>query len=364
MEFTNRHYSKIINLFVLLILLSSCASTKLDDAAFESSEEESKRVLDDSYVVEEQKKLREYQPDKVKLKTISSKSSKALTPKAASTLTTDSGKKGSSAKASKSFLSQSAEWKDLDLKSAQTWKLFSSKYIKVKEKHVLLASYTGINAATLTIEVKPQVRYQSRDVFHFQAKAQTADFYKWVYSLNDVVDSLVDIEHFVSQKYSLMQKEKNKEIEDIQFYDRNLLTTFSMYKKHKNKKVEEDKQQAEIPFYGQDYFSSFFFMRGLPLKEKDHYVFPVTTRAKTWMMSLQVLKREKVKIGIGEFNAIKLELVTKYTGELAKKGPVTLWVTDDSTHTLLKAAAEVKIGSVKLELAEYYQDDKLVYGKK
>jgi hypothetical protein len=48
----------------------------------------------------------------------------------------------------------------------------------------------AINAATLSIEVKPSVSYQSKDVFHFQAKAQTAEFYKWIYSLNDVVDSL------------------------------------------------------------------------------------------------------------------------------------------------------------------------------
>jgi len=264
----------------------------------------------------------------------------------------------------KSFLSQTPTWKDQDLKSFDLWQLFSNKFLKESEKHIFSASYTGINAATLVIEVKPSVRYQSRDVFHFQARAQTADFYKWVYSLNDVVDSLVDKQHFVSLKYSLIQKEKNKEIDDIQFYDRSSLMTFAHYKKKKNDQLEESKKENEIPFYGLDYFSSLFFIRGLPLKEKDHYLFPTTTKTQTWLMSLKVLSREKKKIGIGEFKAIKLELITKYAGDLAKNGPITLWLLDDESRALLAASAEVKIGSIKLELTHYYQDSKLLYGKK
>lgn len=363
MELVNKYYSKVLVLLFLL-LLTSCASTVMDQAAFESSEEEAKRVLDDTYVVEQQKKLREYRPDNVKLKTLPMK--KVSSGKEKTNLKTSISAQSKSTKkaSSPNYLSQTDTWKAQDLKSAEIWKQFSPKYLKTKEKHVLFASYTGINAATLSIEVKPEVRYQSRDVYHFQAKAQTAEFYRWIYSLNDVVDSLVDKEHFVSWKYSLIQKEKNKDIEDIQFYDRNLLTTFSNYKKTKNKKTEESKKENEIPFYGQDYFSSFFFIRGLPLKEKDHYIFPTTTKSDTWLMSIKVLGREKVEIGVGEFKAIKLELMTKYTGDLAKKGPIIIWLSDDENRMLLKVSADVKIGSVKLELAQYYQADKLLYGKK
>lgn len=141
MEMANRFYSKIINTFALVIILHSCAGTKIDEAAFESSEEESKRVLDDSYVVEEQKKLRDYQPDKVKLKTISSKSKK-LNPKPFSTTKNTNGKKVSNTTVpNKTLQSQTAEWKDQDLKSSQLWKLFSSDYIKANEKHVLSSQF-------------------------------------------------------------------------------------------------------------------------------------------------------------------------------------------------------------------------------
>jgi hypothetical protein len=361
MELVSKFTSKVI-LGIVFLFLSSCASTDIDEAEFESTEEETRRVLDDAYVVEQQKKLKEYQPDKVKLKTISPEKNALKAPSFALPKSKVAKSKGGAV--DKSYLSQTATWKDQDLKSYDLWKLFSPSYIKVKEKHVLSASYTGINAASIIIEVKPPVRYQSRDVYHFQARAQTADFYKWVYSLNDVVDSLVDKQHFVSLKYSLIQKEKNKEIDDIQFYDRNTLMTFSHYKKKKKDKVEESKKEAEIPFFGQDYFSSLFFVRGLPLNDKDHYFFPTTTKSQTWLMSIKVLAREKKKIGIGEFKAIKLELITKYTGDLAKKGPITIWLHDDETRALLAASAEVKIGSIKVELSQYYQDNKLILGEK
>ncbi len=361
MELVIKLYSRISFLCVLLFL-SACASSDIDETEFESIEEETRRVLDDTYVVEQQHKLKEYQPDKVKLTTISPRTTKLKAPTFAKTKS-KSEKVTTSGGINKSFLSQSAAWKEQDLKSYELWKLFSTNIIKEKEKHVLAVSYSGINAATIVFEVKPSVRFQSRDVFHFQARAQTADFYKWVYSLNDVVDSLVDKQHFVSLKYSLMQKEKNKEIDDIQFYDRNSLMTFAQYKKKKNGAVEESKKEAEIPFYGQDYFSSLFFIRGLPLKDKDHYIFPTTTKAQTWLMSLRVLAKEKKKIGIGEFKAIKLELITKYTGELAKKGPIILWLKDHESRALLSASAEVKIGSIEVELTQYYLDNKLILGK-
>jgi hypothetical protein len=106
---------------------------------------------------------------------------------------------------------------------------------------------------------------------------------------------LVDKEHFVSLKYSLIQKEKNKEIDDIQFYDRNKLNYFfECIKNTKIRKVEEDKQKWRNPFLRTGLFFQFFFMRGLPLKDNDHYLFPtVTTRAKTWLMSLKVLATRK-----------------------------------------------------------------------
>lgn len=350
---------------VILLILISCASTDLEETIFESEEDEAKRVLNDSYVVEEQKKIKEYKPDAVKLKTIPMDSKKtALVGPSEKKSASKGVKVGSSLIAPKSRLSQTETWKDQDLKSQKLWGAFNPSYIKIGEKHVLEASYTGINAASVAIEVRPLIRYQSQDVYHFQAKAKTADFYKWIYSLNDIVDSLVDRQYFVSWKYSLIQREKNKDVEDVQFYDRNVLTAYSYYKKTKAGNANEEKKQNEIPFYGVDYFSSLFFVRGLPLKDKEHYIFPTTTRSETWLMSVKVVSREKIKIGIGEFNAVKLELMTKYNGDLAKKGPIDIWLSDDEKRMVLLAKANVKIGSIKLELSEYYNDGKLIHGKK
>jgi hypothetical protein len=97
---------------------------KLDDAEFESAEEESKRVLDDSLCRRTAKKvIREYQPDAVKLKTISS-SSKAITLAAKTPLDPkkiEPKKKCFSCNCTvRASLSQTAEWKEQDLKSGTT----------------------------------------------------------------------------------------------------------------------------------------------------------------------------------------------------------------------------------------------------
>lgn len=351
--------------FFFLLKLVSCATTDLDETGFESQEEENKRVLNDTYIVEEQKKIKDYQPDSAKLKTITMDVKKTSSIKNKNKKnSTNTSKLAKVSSELNNKLSNSNQWKDQDLKSQKLWNQFNPSFINIGEKHILQASYTGINAASIVIEVRPQIRYQSQDVYHFQAKAKTADFYKWIYSLNDIVDSLVDKQNFISWKYSLIQKEKNKDIEDVQFYDRNSLNAYSYYKKSKSGNVSEEKKQNEIPYYGVDYFSSLFFVRGLPLNEKDHYIFPTTTRSETWLMSVKVVAKEKIKLGIGEFSTIKLELMTKYTGDLAKKGPIDIWLSDDDKRILLMAKAVVNIGSIKLELSEYYRDGKLLYGNK
>ncbi len=237
------------------------------------------------------------------------------------------------------------------------WQLFDQSWIREGEYFLLNVNYMGLPAASFAMEVKPSVMMNGKEVFHFHARAKSAKYYKWIYHLDDIVESFVDKEFFVPFKYKLIQREKKKDSDRIEIYDREKKMTYYRYVQVKNKVESKDKQDAEIPFYSQDLFSSYFFMKGLPLHDGDHYQFPVTSKAKTWILSLKVEGRETLKHSLGEFQAIRLKVETHYEGNLAKKGTFLYWLSDDAKRMFLQFTAEVKIGSIKGSLAQYRLGD-------
>jgi len=359
MEWIQKSY-QVILIPVLIFILSSCASSSFDESILEQNAAD-QDVLSDTFIVEEQKKMGELPPDKHLI----AKRIKMQKEAAVSGKTREAGQKKRKDLLAKTpfIISADPKWAEQEVKSQEIWQKFSPAYLKEGERHILNVSFSKIHAATTILEIRPLQRYQSRDVFHFHARAKTADYYSWIYQLNDTIDTLVDKEFFVPWKYSLLQREKNKSIDDIQFYDRKSLMTYAFYKKVKNEKTEQDKRSEAIPFFGQDYYSSFYFIRGLPLNVGDHYLFPATTKANTWLMSVKVIGKEMVSIGLGKFSSIKVEIISKYSGDFAKKGSVFAWFSDDEHRALLSAKAEVKIGSIQAELAEYRVKDKLIFGK-
>jgi hypothetical protein len=182
---------------------------------------------------------------------------------------------------------------------------------------------------------------------------KSAPFYRFMYSLDDVIESFVDKDNFIPIKYSLMQREKNKSVDDFQFFDwENKLSLFR-YKKVKEGKVHKKSKDIPIPQFFQDAFSPLFFLRGLPLKDGDKYSFPIVTRSKMTIFDLEVIGRETIDSEIGKRKAIKMRALTRYSGDFVKKGEMTFWFSDDDRRIFLKFKAEVKIGSVWGEIVEY-----------
>ncbi len=241
-----------------------------------------------------------------------------------------------------------------DKKSKNFWKLFNPKYIFIGEETVLNATYLGVHAGDVSVRVKENAKVGEEDVYYFYARATSAKFYKWVYQIDDVVESFVKVKDFVPLKYSISQKESKKMVDHIELYDREKLMTYFRYKKIKGEEVTYKKEDVSIPYFSQDFLSAFFFIRGMPLRPGDVYLIPTTTKGKTWTMRTEVVKREKIRLTAhGHFKAIKMKIITKYDGEIAKEGDMYVWISNDKYRRILKFQSDFKIGAVTGELQSY-----------
>lgn len=168
-----------------------------------------------------------------------------------------------------------------------------------------------------------------------------------------MVESFVSQEEFLPTKYSLIQRESKKDIDDYQFYDREKHLSYFRYKKLKNGEKTTKKVDVPIPHYFQDSFSSLFFLRSLPLQDGLSGSFPIVTREKLWNLEFKVLGQEVIRVMGKSKKSWKIEAITRYSGNLVRKGKILFWLSITPSHVLYRFEAKVKIGHVRGELIEY-----------
>jgi len=247
------------------------------------------------------------------------------------------------------------EFKILEPKLKSIHKTFKT-YVFRGEKLYIDISYLGVNAGQIVVETLPDTTVGGVSVYHYYARLKSAAFYKYIYELDDTIDSYVQKDNFLSLKYTLLQRESGQNVDDIQIYDSKNLKTRSLYKRIKKKKnnaIKKWNKEAFIPAFYSDALSVLHYMRGLPLKVGDLYPLPVINKAKVLILNTKVIKKEKISTELGTFNAIKINVKSSYSGETIKSGDMTFWFSDDDRRILLKINAKIKIGSIVAETVKY-----------
>ncbi len=240
-----------------------------------------------------------------------------------------------------------------DEKSAKVWS--SAKFnFPDYEKTVLDVSFYGVTVGKIALMILPPSEVGKEKVYHFYAKLLSAPFYRFIYNIDDYIESYVSQERFLPLKYALVQRESSQDVDDLQLFDNEKLKTYSHYKRVKKAEEKKESLEASIPKFYQDSFSALYFVRGLPLNTGTKYEFPVLTRSKLWMISVEVLEKETLKIFDGtKQEAFKLKIITQYPGVLEKRGDAFFWLATTPEHRVLKFEAQVKLGSISGVLTEY-----------
>jgi hypothetical protein len=65
-----------------------------------------------------------------------------------------------------------------------------------------------------------------------------------------------------------------------------------------------------------------------------------------WNVEVQVLRKEKIRTELGEFNTVVIKPLMKSEGIFNKKGDMYIWLTDDQKRIPVKMQTKVAVGSV------------------
>ena len=93
--------------------------------------------------------------------------------------------------------------------------------------------------------------------------------------------------------------------------------------------------------------------RTLPLADGATYELPRYFRPDRNPVIVRVLRRERVRVPAGTFDAVVVQPLIKARGIFAEGGEAELWLRDDSTRILLQMRSKLKVGTLGLQLTAY-----------
>jgi hypothetical protein len=217
------------------------------------------------------------------------------------------------------------------------------------EKAVYQASWMGVPVASAEIELRP-MKVDGKKLYHATVKAESWRYLDMIFKMRDTIESTFDAETLQPRRFFFSQRENKKVIDTTAEVDP---ATHKWTVRRKEGKRRKD-FEFESP-YTLDTISAVYLARSLDFKIGDSYRLEVFGGKSRYLVTLEVVGKERVSVKKGEVEAYKIipqiEDLSK-TGYAKRVRQATVWITADEKRTLIKMSTQVFVGSVNIEMTE------------
>ena len=216
---------------------------------------------------------------------------------------------------------------------------------RVGERAEYDVRFSAARVGTGSMEVMGIVPIRGRDAWHTMFRLKGGTFF---YKVNDVFESWSDVANYASLRYHSDQEEGGNE--RVKKYE--IFPDRSVYVEQTAKGDNATKEQASVD-QPLDDGSFLYFIRTVPLEVGQTYTFNRYFRPDRNPVTIKVLRKERVKVPAGEFDAIVIQPIIKTKGIFSEQGEAQVWLMDDPSRIMLQMKSKLKIGSINLYLKSY-----------
>lgn len=217
------------------------------------------------------------------------------------------------------------------------------------EKPIKLDIVTGV------VGGKPQ--YKSYWHMYFKGDAYTGDWYSAIFRGHDVIAAYARPWNFAVSRFYIRQNEKAafqdavKQIKRLEFMQQLCLVTEQTTNEIKN---QTKTKNINFQYGAADVLGAIYKLRTLTYKKGQSQRYLVYSSEKDWWIEATSEGVETVTVKAGKFVADKLKLKTFIGKQMQAKSDSHVWIArDHPSRPMVKVEAEVKIGSVDLELEKF-----------
>jgi hypothetical protein len=218
---------------------------------------------------------------------------------------------------------------------------------RVGEKVTMMMTYFGVSAGDMIVEIKPFKEVNGHRSYHMMVTLKSSDLFSMFYLVDDYGETYMDYETMLPHSATISATESKKLLA--------LKTVFDFKKGkgyrwerivNKGEKPKERNVEWDIESYAQNVISAFYYVRTFTLRPGKKFRFRVADDGKNMDVKLEVLRKEKIKTLVGEFNTMVVRPTVEIGGIFQPMGEVLFWMTDDDRKLILKLEAQIKIGKV------------------
>ncbi len=217
--------------------------------------------------------------------------------------------------------------------------------VAFKEGEVLTyrMHYGIVKAGVAILEVKPDILdINSRKVYHIVCNGYTTGSTDWFYKVRDRYETYMDKDALLPWMFVRNVNEGG--------YKFNQNYAFNHY----TKKVDVGGgEKFDVPIGVQDMVSAFYSARNLDLsnaKEGDLFTLNCFLDKEIWPLKIKFVGKETIETDIGKYRCLKFRPIVQKGRVFKKEEDLNVWVTDDKNHIIMRAQANVIIGSVKMDI--------------
>ena len=210
------------------------------------------------------------------------------------------------------------------------------------EKSTFEVRFGAVKVGNGSLEVVGVENVRGRDAWHTAFNVQGGTFF---YRVNDVYESWLDTRTLNSLGFNRQIEEGTRE--RMQNYD--IMPDKGTYTERTRQKTTV-KKTVENPL---DEGAFLYFVRTIPLVVGQSYEFHRYFIPDRNPVRLRVLRKERVTVPAGTYNAIVVQPIIKTRGIFSEKGHAEVWLSDDSSRILLQVKSKLSFGSLNLYLKSY-----------
>jgi hypothetical protein len=204
------------------------------------------------------------------------------------------------------------------------------------ERLVYDVKFGALDVGDAVMEVTGVEQVRGRDTYHVNYSVKGGTFF---YKVNDRYESWIDTLNLISLRHGQQSDEGSYERE--RKYE--IMPEIGVYK-------ENEKPSQPTVAEPLDDGSFFFFLRSIPLEVGQTYTFDRYFKPDRNPVTVTVVRREKLKVPAGTFEAIVLHPSIKAKGVFGEGGQAEIWLADDSSRVMLQMKSKLKFGSLNLYL--------------
>lgn len=193
------------------------------------------------------------------------------------------------------------------------------------------------NASMEVLGIEP---IRNRDAFRFRLTLEGGGL---GYRLRDTSQSWVDTATFHSLRYYQDQEERGRD-------------RVRRWEIFPDRQVYRDGTNPERPSVAAplDDVSFLYFVRTIPLEVGATLEYSNYFRPESNPVRIRVLKRERIEVPAGRFNAVVLQPIIKTRGIFSESGRAQVWVSDDSARVILQIQTKMPVlGTLTMKLRNY-----------